>query len=208
MRTRSPAELSRERRLDASPHLRRRRWQLGLSLVGAAAGGAVALCQMGLVKSLPDLPGKLFDATKVDASDDAYKRAQTPDALLMLTSYATTVLLVGMGGKQRAHDAPLVPLSFLAKAVADVAVNLKLAREEWKENKALCGYCQTATLASVVSLVLAVPEAVDAWRVLRGAAQRKRVRRAATLLAEAARDASRALGAGGRLGAAGQRILH
>jgi len=44
----------------------------------------------------------------------------------------------------------------------------ELAREEWNENKALCAYCQVATLCSILSVALAVPEMRRAIRTLRG----------------------------------------
>ena len=46
-----------------------------------------------------------------------------------------------------------------AKAAFDVATSLKLADEEWRNGRALCACCQMATLASVASLLLALPEA-------------------------------------------------
>lgn len=158
----SPRQLSRELRLDRSPDLQRRRWALALSFVGAGAGMVVGLYQMGLLKRLPDLPMPPFDATRVDKADYAYKRLQTPDGLLMAASYAVTAILAGAGGKDRARENPALPLALAAKVTYDAAIALKLAREEWAETKALCGYCQAATLASLVSAVMVVPEAARA----------------------------------------------
>lgn len=45
---------------------------------------------------------------------------------------------------------------------------LKLGREEWGENRALCAYCQVATACSLASAALALPEAADAARNLLG----------------------------------------
>jgi uncharacterized membrane protein len=159
MRILSPRQLSTELRTHHTPDLSRRRWLLGLQLVGMFAGAAVGLFQMGVLKRLPDLPLARFDATRVDASDYGYKYLQTPDALFMLAQYALSAILVGMGGKDRARDMPLVPLALSAKLLADVGTNLYLARQEWNYNRALCGYCQSATLASAISLVLSLPEA-------------------------------------------------
>ncbi len=53
------------------------------------------------------------------------------------------------------------------KTAFDVATNLKLAQEEWADNKALCAYCQAASIISMVSLVLAWPEASRGLRALR-----------------------------------------
>jgi len=48
------------------------------------------------------------------------------------------------------------------------AKTVKLAREEWQENRAFCAYCQTATLASFASAAFALPEAARAVRHLLG----------------------------------------
>ncbi|HEV7254752.1 MAG TPA: vitamin K epoxide reductase family protein [Mesorhizobium sp.] len=164
----SPRELSQQLRKDQSPELNRRRWVTGLSFAGVAAGMAVGLYQMGILRRLPDLPFEPFDASKVDASDYAYKRLQTPDGLLMVASYAATAILAGAGGKDRARANPALPIALLAKTVYDTGTALKLAQEEWAENKALCGYCQTATLASMGSVALAAPEALEAFKHLTG----------------------------------------
>jgi len=134
---------------------------VGLSWVGATAGMIVGLYQMGVFKRLPDLPVGPFDATKVDASDYGYKRLQTPDGLLMVASYAVTAILAGAGGRDRARTHPGLPAALAAKTVYDLIVALKLAREEWHENRALCGYCQAATVASLASVGLAMPEALQ-----------------------------------------------
>lgn len=167
-RTIPPHQLSHELREDDDPDLRRRRWIVGLSLTGSAAAQAVSAYQMGLVDHLPDLPFRVFDASRVDASDYAYRRFQTPDGLLMLASYAVTAILAGAGGKDRARRTPALPIALAAKTLYDSVVALRLAREEWADNEALCGYCQTATVASLASAVLALPEAARAIRHLAG----------------------------------------
>lgn len=117
---------------------------------------------MGVLRRLPDLPSRHFDATRVDASDYGYKRMQTPDELLMIATYAFTAILAGAGGRDRARTQPLLPIALAAKTAYDSYVAVKLAREEWAENRALCGYCQTATIASFASAALALPEAARA----------------------------------------------
>ncbi len=163
----TPGELSRYLRTGDDPELRRRRWLVGLSLLGAGMGQLVAAYQTGLLQHLPDPPVGPFDSDRVDASDYAYKRARTPDGLMMVATYATTALLAGAGGRDRARTSPPLALATAAKALADVVVNLKLAGEEWRENKAFCAYCQTANLVSVVSLALAMPDAARAYEALR-----------------------------------------
>lgn len=169
MQTLAPAVLSRQLRLSDTPDLRRRRWALALSFAGAAIGMIVGAYQTGILKRLPDIaPGALFDAEKVDASHYAYKRAQTADGLLMIGTYAVTAILAGAGGADRAREQPELVLAAAAKAVADVALNLTLAREEWAENQALCSWCQLASLFSVAILALTVPEARRAVTTIAG----------------------------------------
>ena len=162
----SPSQLSRELRTADTPELSRRRAVVALSNVGALAGLVVSLYQTGVISHLPDLPGKLWNADKVDASDYAYKRARTPDALMMTVSYGLTAWLAGAGGKDRAETTPLLPIALAGKVLGDAYFALRLGREEWAENNALCWYCQSATLASLASVPLVLPGAVAGLRKL------------------------------------------
>ena len=165
-----PSDLSRELREETSGDLARRRWAIGLSFAGTAIGMIVGAYQTGLLKRLLDiLPGRVFDAETVDASDYAYKRLQTPDALLMTVTYGITAALAGAGGKDRAEQNPALPIAAAAKAGYDLATAVRLGREEWAENKALCSWCQVATLISAVTFLLTLPEAGRAARRLAAA---------------------------------------
>ena len=171
----NPTQLSYELRRRKTPDLTRRRWIVGLNLLGVSMGQLVSAYQTGLIPRLPDPPGKLgevFNATKVDASDYAYKRYRSPDGVAMVTTYAVTAWLAGAGGEDRAEETPLLPLAMGAKLLYDVGTTLQLAREEWTENGAFCQYCQVATLASVASAALAAPEV---WRAARYCAARQSV---------------------------------
>jgi uncharacterized membrane protein len=163
---RPPRVLSRELRLQTGPDLRRRRWVFGLSLLGTLAAQIVSLLQMGLIQRLPDPPVGPFDSDRVDSSDYAYSRLETPDGALMLVSYGVTAALAAAGGADRAERHPALPLALAAKAGFDAVTALQLAREEWNENRAFCAYCQAATLAFLASFALALPEAGRAWRAL------------------------------------------
>ena len=167
MPTETPTELSAYLRHGRDPELRRRRAVVGLSLLGAAMGQVVAAYQTGLLRRLPDPPGP-FDSDRVDASRYAYARARTPDGLMMVVSYGVTAWLAGAGGGARAERSPVLSLLAAGKVAADTVLAVELGREEWRENRALCAYCQVATVASAVSLALALPEARRALRTLRG----------------------------------------
>jgi hypothetical protein len=79
----------------------------------------------------------------------------------MVVTYAITAALAGAGGKDRARQNPALPLAAAAKAGYDLATAAKLGQEEWAENKALCSWCQLATLFSAATVALTLPEA---WR--------------------------------------------
>jgi uncharacterized membrane protein len=164
----NPRQLSYELREGQSPDLTRRRWIIGLSIVGSAMAQVVSLYQTGIIKRLPDPPAPIFDSERVDASDYAYKRFQMPDGPAMLATYAITASLAAAGGMDRARQNPMLPIALAVKTLSDVATAVKLGQEEWSENKAFCAYCQTATVCSIASAALALPEAITAVRHLLG----------------------------------------
>lgn len=173
-----PARLSYELREASDPDLKRRRWIVGLSIAGIAIGQLVGLYQMGIIKRLPDPPrgsraGEWFDATRVNASSYAYKRLATPDAFLMIGTYALTAILAAAGGRDRAATHRWLPIALAGKTIYDGVTTIKLGREEWQTNRRLCQYCQLATLASWASAALALPEALKALRQGRGVAGSK-----------------------------------
>jgi hypothetical protein len=134
--TMNPTQLSHELRQETSSDLTDRRWIIGLSLFGAFMGGIVSLYQTGIIPGLPDPPIPLFDSDRVDASDYAYKRLDTPDGFIMVTNYAITAWLAAAGGKDRAKTNPLLPLSMAVKTGIDslVALGTRSGRMERKQS--------------------------------------------------------------------------
>lgn len=163
-----PKQLSQELRQGKNPHMTRRRWIIGLSMLGGSMGQLVSLYQTGVIDHLPDPPVPIFDADRVDASNYAYSRFNSPDGPIMVVNYALTAWLASAGGVDRARRNPLLPIAMGIKLLFDSMTAAELAREEWSENKAFCEYCQVATLCSFASLVLAVPEVTAAVRTLLG----------------------------------------
>ncbi len=164
-----PTQLSQELRQGKDPNMTRRRAIIGLSMLGGSMGQIVTLYQTGIVGHLPDPPGQqIFDADRVDASNYAYSRFNSPDGPIMVVNYALTAWLAAAGGLDRARRNPLLPIAMGVKLVVDGIVSAELAREEWSENKAFCEYCQVATLCSFASIALAVPEVLTAVRTLLG----------------------------------------
>lgn len=154
-----PEKLSRQLRRESTPHLRRRRGVVCMSLTAMGCMGLIVAYQTGLVRRLPepDWPG--LDADKVDASDEAYARFAMPDAALGLASYAVTLGLAAMGGKDRARSHPWMPIALAVKAGVDAAEGARLSYDQYAKHRAACMWCLIAASATFVSAALVVPEA-------------------------------------------------
>lgn len=168
-----PKQLSHELRQGQDEHLSRRRGIVCLSLAAAASMGLIAAYQMGLIQHLPEPPLPRLDADKVDASDEAYEKLQTPDAFLGLTSYAATATLAAMGGKDRARSHPWIPLALAGKVAFDASQAAKLTWDQWAKHKAFCFWCLLAAGATFASVPLVFSEARAALSELRMRSRRQ-----------------------------------
>lgn len=161
----APQELRRELQESESEGVKRRRKIIGLSLLGMAAMGAVALFQTGIVKHLPDPPIEGFDSDKVNSSETAYALG-VPDGTLSLASLAANIPLAAFGGENRAAQLPLVPLAAAGKAIVEAAVASWYFYQMPTKEKAWCGYCITGALTNIAIASLTLPEAKQAWKSL------------------------------------------
>jgi uncharacterized membrane protein len=168
-RSSSPAAeaISDDLRRGESAALDARRRIAALSLSAMGSMGMVAAYQFGLLKSLPEPSLPRLDSDRVDASGEAYQFLRTPDAALGLASYAATLALAGMGGRDRARDQPWLPLALAAKTVLDAASGIYLGLEQGTKHKRFCTWCLIAAGASIAMVPTALPEAQRSWRHLR-----------------------------------------
>lgn len=104
-----PAELSQQLRRDSGDFLEERRGIVVASMTAIGCMGLIAVYQMDVIKHLPEPPLPTMDADRVDASEEAYSHFQMGDAFLGLGSYAATMGLAAMGGKNRAKEQPVDP---------------------------------------------------------------------------------------------------
>ena len=169
-RSSSPAaeRVSDDLRRGAGDFLEQRRRIAGLTSLAGAALNVVGLYQFGLLRRVPEPRLPFLDADAVDASGEAYQQLKTPDAALGLLSGAVTLLLAGMGDRDRARTTPWIPLALAAKTAADAAAGLYLFAEQVTKHRKVCSWCTVAALAQLATLPLAVPEARAAARRLRG----------------------------------------
>jgi hypothetical protein len=162
------AELSRELRESTGrgDFLDRRRAATVLTMVGMASPSIVALYQMGIFRRLPEpgLPG--LDAEKVNGSAEAYGVLKTPDAVLGLGSYAATLGLLAMGGRDRAQTQPWIPLALAAKCGLDSAQAARPTGKSWLCFRAFSLYSLVTALSTFLVFPLVLSEAKAAWTKL------------------------------------------
>ena len=163
-----PTELSHQLREGTGSELARRRGVVVLTLTAAGSMGLIALYQMGIIKHLPEPPVPGFDADTVDAAGEAYAKFSMPDAVLGFGSYAATMGLAAMEGKDRARERPWIPLALAAKAGFDAVQAGKLTWDQWAKHRAFCFWCLLATGVTFATVPLVVPEARTALRHLVG----------------------------------------
>ena len=143
----SSAGLSRQRRLSR------------LAAVGAIDFTIISLYQLGVIRHLPDPPGKLFDSDKVNASTSAY-RFGVPDGPLGLISYAAMLAFAGAGGTSRTGRHPVWDLALGATVASSVIGAAGYLYEMIRKQKVACAYC---LVGAAVNFAM-VPSAVAAVR--------------------------------------------
>lgn len=154
-------------RRGGSPFLTGRRRVAGLTLGAMGSLGVVAAYQFGLLRHLPEPPGRWFDADSVDASGEAYSGLKTPDAALGLLSFAATLVLAGARADRHPSQRKLLSLALGVKVVADAAGGLLLTVEQATKHRKFCSWCLATTAFSVATVPQVVPEMRAAWRGLR-----------------------------------------
>jgi uncharacterized membrane protein len=156
----SPSE-SREELLEkSSSGMRRRRWIIGLSMLGLGITAAASLIQTGILKKLPDPPIEGFDADKVMTSDEAYQFG-IPDAAIALTGLAANVPIAAWGSAERAREQPIIPLIATGKAAVEAAAAGWYLYQMPTKVKAWCGYCMISAAAYFSIFALTLPEAFE-----------------------------------------------
>lgn len=162
-----PDELRGQLQNSNSADMKHRRAIVGLSLFGMVNMAIVSLLQTGIVKHLPDPPLDSFDSDKVNSSDTAYQLG-TPDGTLSLAGLAMNLPIAGFGGDSRAQSTPYVPIAASVKSgVEAIAAGWYFYQMPTKEKK-WCAYCIGGAIANFGIFALTVPEALKAFKYLRG----------------------------------------
>jgi uncharacterized membrane protein len=137
-----------------------------LSAVGLVDSAVIALYQLGIIRRLPDLPGRLFDSNKANRSPNAYLLG-VPDGIVGALLYAATLALSGVGGTRGARRHPILSVLLGGATIAGSLGALKYLSNVARRKEAACPYCLVGAAVSFASTACALPEVRAAIRGLR-----------------------------------------
>ena len=138
----------------------RRRWIVALAAVAAADAIVVALRQTGIVRRLPEPPGRIWDTNRVVTSHVAYAMG-VPDAPIAALVYLSMVGFAARLGGRHARRRPWSALGLAAGATGAAAGAAFYLWDMLAREKKLCPYCLGTATASFTLLPLALPELGD-----------------------------------------------
>jgi uncharacterized membrane protein len=145
-------------RQDKQPDTQHRRQIACLAALGLIDFSIISLYQLGYIRHLPDLPGKVFDSDKVNSSKEAVLFG-LPDGVVSLSMYAATMFLATAASAKKKHARWLDWLLggiVLGQAAGGAFYLYNMATVQ----KKVCPYCVTGALVNFV----AVRPAVDLLR--------------------------------------------
>ncbi len=156
------------RTIRPGPALRRRRRVVGGTMLSTACMAVASLYQTGVLRRIPELPLRRFDANRVEASAQAYQVLRMPDAPLAVVSFGLTAALAAAAGGGAGRGVQAVRVALAAKALVDAAYSAKLMSDQVTKHGRLCSWCLTTTVGAAVALRPALEEGRAGWRALRG----------------------------------------
>ncbi|MCO5168752.1 MAG: hypothetical protein M9894_20625 [Planctomycetes bacterium] len=155
-------------RNDRSTSMVRRRRIALLAALGLADFALISLYQTGVIRHLPDLPGRLFDSDQVNASHKAYAWG-LPDGTTGAMLYALTLMLATAGGTRATGRPPFLSLVMGGVVGVGVVGALDYLRDMVFEQRRVCLYCVTGAALNLGMGAIAAREVGEALRELRGA---------------------------------------
>jgi uncharacterized membrane protein len=148
-----------------SPSLQRRRWIGTLAALGLADFAIISLYQIGVIRHLPDPPGKLFHSDKVNASAKAYAMG-LPDGTAGAGLYALILMLASAGGTRRTGRHPIFDLLLGGAVAAGVVGAFQYLYDMIRNQERACPYCITGAALNFGMLPFVVPELAESARGL------------------------------------------
>lgn len=144
----SPVQKARN---SASSAAESRRTIALLSAAGLLDFIPISLYQTGVIRHLPDLPGKIFDSDYVNASKEAQVLGM-PDGPVSLLMYAANLVLVAGALKEKKRRSMfdyLLAGNALGQAAGGAYYLYVMATKE----KKVCAYCVAGALINFATLI-------------------------------------------------------
>lgn len=145
--------------------LRARRKIAAIAALLAAEFAVLGMRQYGVIRRLPDLPLRGFDANAVTTSRAAYPLG-IPDASLAVAGAGALIALATAGGGRRSGRAPLLDLA-LGAATGVGAVSALVYFAQMVRQRRVCIYCIAGTAGFLSLVPLVAGGVVRAWRRVR-----------------------------------------
>ncbi len=159
----NPSKISQALRKEKSAALSRKRKIVLLSAIGLIDFSIISMYQSGVIQSMPDLPGKIFDSNSVNASPKAYA-VGAPDAPLSAVVYGLAMVLATAGGSEKTGRKPVFDLLLGGVALGNAAGAANYLVDMVVNQKKACLYCILGAGINFASLALAVPDAVRSMK--------------------------------------------
>lgn len=140
-----------------SASLERRRKIISLAALGLVDFTVISLYQTGVIRSLPDLPYKVFDSDSVNASKKAYASG-LPDGTTGAMMYSLTMMLASFGGSKRSGRNPLFDKLLFGAVTASALAGVHYLYNMAFKQKKICPYCVTGALINLRMVPLAWAE--------------------------------------------------
>ena len=139
-----------EMRADTSAKTRGRRQIAALAAIGLIDFSIISLFQMGFLKSIPDVPGKIFDSDKVNTSKDAVLLG-IPDGVLGLCAYAGTMLLA-VAASRKSRFSGFFDFLLGGILIGQAAGGAHYLYNMATVQKKVCIYCVTGALVNFAAV--------------------------------------------------------
>ncbi len=134
----------------------KRRLIILLSAIGLADFSVISLYQTGVIEKMPDLPFKIFDSNKVNASKEAYQFG-VPDGPVSAAVYATTMVLAAAGGSEASGRKPVLDALLGATIAGNAAGAVYYLYDMVFRQKKICLYCVAGAAINIASAVIVAP---------------------------------------------------
>ncbi len=136
---------------------RRRGWLMAVAALAAVDAVIVGLRQTGIIRRLPEPPGRIWDTNRVVTAPVAYALG-VPDAPVAAVTY---LALIGFAARLGGRSPRRRPWSALGLAAGTAGAAAGAAFYLWDmlaREKKLCPYCLGTATATMAMVPLALPE--------------------------------------------------